>query len=231
MKNNDIEKRIIASLEDKSPLNSDVLEKARQEMRENSKKTKYNSYLKYIAVAGVLTLICLAIVLPIVFQPSLAKKCEYIEYSSMKEYFSQNDIDLKTYEEIINKGNNNPDQGFTPDSEDSMYNKTKCELIKYGNKDFCIAEHYTYIYGSKIENYVILIDNEKLEKELFSQFESVSKEIVIDGLNVKYSYDNDLKIGRSTFNYNGYKFYTCYYVENEYNMITHLKKFINFQKI
>ena len=234
MKNNKkVEKRIISSLEDKSPLNFNVLKKAKQEIRRNNKKTKLNYYLKRVAVASALVLLCIAIVLPIVLRPSLAKSCEYIEYRSMKEYFSQNDIDLKTYEEIKNEYHFEPSEGYTPDSDDEfyLYKITKCELIKYKNKDFCVAEYYNHTDGSKIENYVVLIDNYKLEKDLFSNFKNVENDIVIDGVEVQYGYDSVSKVGRSIFNYNGYKFYTSYYVENENDMISHLRKFINFQKV
>ncbi len=234
MKIKDIEKKLNSALEDKAALNSNILEGAKKELSgiKSSNKRKVN--MKLALTCCCILIIFVGIAVPIIISVTSSKNYDVIEFNSMQDYFLQKGIPVNTFSEIYEK-NNSDSSDSSDDSTSNVfpYKKRKCEIIKYKNEDYFIKETYVYHNETQIENCVILNNNDniELEEKFFSDFEKLGKNITINGLIIEYSYNIDLKIGKSKFVYKGYEFYMSFLCNSEKDMIIHLQNFINFQKL
>lgn len=235
MRKKDIEKKIINSLEDNSPLNQRVLDKALNEM-ENSKLIKQPVRIwKYAVAFCALIAICLAIALPIALTPK--SQTQYIEtsYSSMKEYLQNANIDINTLDEIENGPGypNSPDIIIPPPSgEDTypLYQQRECKLIKYGKQDICINETYTYGKKDEIKCYLLLDEGDKTAEYLFGEWKEFDSNTTISGSEISYYYDAATENGICKFKYNGRTFYMSIEALNKTTFLFHIQIFIKLQK-
>ena len=238
MKEKDIEKKILNSLEDNTPLNQRVLDKALNEM-DNSKPIKQPVRIwKYAVACCALIAICLAIVLPIAL--SQKPKAQYIEmsYSSMQDYLKNSNIDINTLDEINSEYGypNSPDIIFPPSSGDNpdntypMYQPSECKLIKYGKKDICINEAYTFSKKDKLECYLLLDNSDATVEYLFGNWQEFDKKKTIEDVEISYFYDASTKKGICKFIYDNHTFYMSINTSSESMFLLHIQIFINLQK-
>lgn len=232
MRKKDIEKKIINSLEDNSPLNQRVLDKALNEM-ENSKPIKQPVRVwKYAVAFCALIAICLAIALPIALTPK--SQTQYIEtsYSSMKEYLQNANIDINTLDELIIDNSTPNGSGNNPSSGDSypLYQQRECKLIKYGKQDICINETYTYGKKDEIKCYLLFDESDKTAEYLFGEWKEFDSNTTILGSEISYYYDAEAKNGICRFKYDGRTFYMSIDAQNKFMFLFHIQIFIDLQK-
>jgi hypothetical protein len=221
MRIKDVEKRILASLENNdAPLNPHILDKVKEEIKKDKKPS---FILKYAVSVCLSIIVCLAIVIPIVLIHTSSTKYQKFDYSSMRDYVEYAGIQIKTYDQVFD------DNVIIEGESNYPYIKTDCEITKLNKEIICIEETYVYINGDKINMFILLSSDDNIDKDLFSEYMDLDKEICISGINVEYNFDTDLGIGKAGFSYSSYRFYVNFNVQSEDSMVLHLQTFINLQ--
>ena len=221
MRKKDIEKRIVTSLEDNaSPLNPHILDKVKEEMRNNKKQSPL---LKYAVGACVALVVCLAIVIPIVLMQIHSSDYQEFEYSSLRNYVDAAGIQIKTYDQVVDES------GITEGETNFPYTKTACKVIKLNKEIVCIEESYDYTNGDKIDMFILLSDSDGVDKDLFSEYTDLDKETCISDINIEYNFDTASHIGKAKFSYDGHQFYVKLNIQSEDSIVLHLQTFIVFQ--
>ena len=238
MRNKDAEKRLISSLQDNSQMSPSTLDAAKLEMK-IMKPAKGNFKLKFAVVGCVLAVLCLAIVLPIVLS-NTTNGYDSVRYdATMQEYLINKGILINTFDKISEEVKPTkpikPEGGHASLEEgtsgyEKAYSIVDCQLIKYRNKDFCIKESYLYRNTDKIENYVVLNRNIRLEKKYFSDFSKLDKKIMIKEINLAYSFDEEKKVGKCKFDIGGYVCYVSINTKSEEELLSHIQKIVDIQK-
>ena len=231
MKDNDVEKRIVASLEDGGEKSPRVLDAARAEMRRNKRSIWSRPAFRYALVGMMSVFICLAIVLPIVSMRSFsaAKVVDYANDSvgssdksslkpeskqTMYDYLTAYDVDVMTFDRL---------SADTTEAASYVVTETRAQT-KSGE---IVAVSEVYRYGTEeITVSVLLVSDAGIREELFGGFLSSWSVSTVSGTEVRYSFDPASGSGRATFTYRGKEFFTTFAVENESAMLAHLQVFL-----
>ena len=161
-----------------------------------------------------------------------------MSYSSMQDYLKNADIDINTLEEILDKDdipnwsdiNLPPSLGDNPDNIYPMYQPSECKLIKYGKKDICINETYTFSKKDTVECYLLLDNSDATVEYLFGNWQEFDKKKTIEDVEISYFYDASTKKGICKFIYNNHTFYMSINTSSESMFLLHIQIFINLQK-
>lgn len=224
MKKNDIvEKKIIESLEsaEQKP-SSSVLDAAKSELRTRKARPQKTVYRYAFAICAAV-LICLAVVLPL----TLINKndgMQELQYSSMYDYFKNNNIDINTYDHLFDK-KWDPSSGSTT-IEKSPYSPEECILVKYKEKDIFIKQKYIYAQTDIITVSVFLANDDDIKQTFFGDYSNLEKSTYFMKVTVRYRFDEESKMGKVALRYKDKDFYIDLACDSESVMITHIQALI-----
>lgn len=225
MKNRDVEKKIISSLEESEhALNPHILDAARCEIKENPSKKKSFGY-KFAIIACISVIICLAVALPIIFFHNNISGNQNLytesQYSSMYEYFKENNIKINTYEHLFD--NNMDIQGSDTPYQKSPYSAEECVLAQSQGTDIFIRQKYNYFDADSITVYVLLSEDENLKQTVFEEFLNLEKSTRFLSMDIDYSFDGETNKGKASFIYNEIQFYIEFFCNSETAMLAHIQ--------
>ena len=234
MKEKDVEKRLVTSLEEGGERSPRVLDAARAEMRRNKRSVWSRPAFRY-ALAGIVSVvICVAIVLPILYMHSSAAtevadfandSAAYPEkqnaskpasLQTMYGYFAENGIEIKTFDRL------NAD---TAESEGSSY--VADDFSKETRDGEVAALSERYLYGSdEITVSVLLSSDEEIRQDLFGDFLTGGSVRAVAGTDVRYVFDETSGSGRATFVFRGRVFFVSISTTDEDAFFAHLQTFL-----
>ena len=230
MRKKDIESKIVGSLEDVSPLNSQILNAAKEEMKECKKKCGKRNVFKYAFVCFVCVILSVAIILTVKFVQKdnsgvLPDGYSELAYTSMSDYFTEHGIAVTAYDRLF-------DDGLGTESGNSgsdHYVSTGCNVVFYNGEEVCITENYDFYGTDKITVSILLSDKGSAEKDLFEEYIALQENMTVMGTEIEYSFDEKKSEGKAKFVYKEYKIYMNFVTSSKSSMISHLQTFIILQ--
>lgn len=217
MKNKDVENRIYSSLESGETLSPGVLDSAKSEMK-SRKAPARKPVLKFALAPIFLVIVVLFVVLPVMLTNSKDKLSTY-NYSSMKQFFEENGIQLKTLDSTDGDINQNPIESETINSagiQSTLFVRGRCLVINDGNETVAVKEEYFFKNNNdSITISVLLVADDKVKYKYFSEYDNLFKTAVRKNVEIFYSYDEERNLWRGELNFNGYTIYISGCVSNE----------------
>lgn len=225
MDNKEIERRIRRSLEDGSEtLNPRVLDAVKREIGEQKKVKRRKNALRVAFASIVLVAVCLAVILPLTLKNMPSDEYAKNGFVSMKEYFSEHDIPVKSLGEFLDDGS------LAGMGQSDGLEKSECAVIANGNGDDVIVEEtYTFIGGDVVTIALLLSDSDAVKEKFYSDYEDLSRNADICGVSVDYDFDDATRSGKAKFYYDGYPFYASFFVQTEAQMLSIIQIFLMIQ--
>ncbi len=217
-KNEIVEKKIIASLEKSDEkLNPSVLDAAKSELR--IRKLQKNRVVYGFALATcAIVVICLAIVLPL----TLGGMKE-VQYSSMYDYFKAKNININTYDHLL-------DNSFDPADgapiKESPYEAKECILVRSNGKDIYIRQKYDFAETDILTVSVLLVDDKSVRQKVFGDYMNLEKHARFAKVDINYAFNAESKTGKATFVYNDRNFYIEISCGSESALLSHVQALI-----
>ncbi len=226
MKNKDIEtveKKLIATLQtsEQKP-NLNILAAAKSELKLRKTPKKRIVFRCALAICALIIL-SLAIVLPLTIRDNDGGIKE-LNYSSMYEYFKNNNIDINTYDHLFDKNWGSAGGGVP--GEKSPYIAEECILGQYKEKDLYIKQKYNYAQKDIISVTVLLVDDNDVKQTTFGDYLNLEKSVRFMKVNINYYFDIETKTGKAAFVYKDKDFYIESECESEAVMLNHIQALI-----
>ena len=247
MTEKDVEKRITDALSESGERSPRVLDAARAEMKRNKRSLWSRPAFRYALVGTLSVVLCLAVVLPVIALMRVASS-EYADYAvesdsgsapsankssggtkaqngSMHDYFVDHGIGIETFDRLTDADGTQEDVAI--EGRSSAYVATNYTERKIGGEIVALTEKYLYGGTDEITVSVLLTDDEDVRQTLFGDFLSDPTESTrYAGVDISYSYDEAIHVGRAVFSCAGLAFFTTFAVEDESAMLTHLQTFL-----
>lgn len=230
MRKKDIESKIVNSLEDGSPLDPQILNAAKEEMREKKEERRKKYVFKYALACFVCVILSVAIILTVKFVQKdnsgvLPDGYSELAYTSMSDYFTEHGIAVTAYDRLFDDGLGT-ESGNT---DGDHYVSTGCKVVSYNGEEVCITENYDFYGTDKITVSILLSDKGSAEKDLFEEYIALQENMTVMGTEIEYSFDEKKSEGKAKFVYKEYKIYMNFVTSSKSSMISHLQTFIILQ--